>query len=126
MCIIAVLPVIGLLGMALGSGWAGVLFGFAIQVSRGLSVSLFYEALNRRVPGDFRATVNLLVSLAVRAVFIITGPLLGLALDRYGISATLLWLAVIFTPLMGVVLIPLFLRIRREPADRESAATATA
>ena len=126
LCLIAVLPVIGLLGMALGSGWVGVLFGFAIQVSRGLSVTLFYEALNRRVPGDFRATVNSLVSLAVRAVFIITGPLLGLALDRYGISSTLLGLAVIFTPLMSVVLIPLFLRIRREPADGDASATAPA
>lgn len=126
LCLIALLPVLGLLGMALGGGWIGVMFGFAIQVSRGLSMSLFYEALNRRVPGDFRATVNSLVSLAVRAVFIVTGPLLGFTLDRYGMTPTLLGLAVVFTPLMGAVLVPLVWRIRREPPEREAGATAPA
>ena len=44
----AALPIVGLLGMAWGAGWVGVLFGFAIQLSRGLSLTLFYDALNRR------------------------------------------------------------------------------
>lgn len=61
LCLIAILPLLGLVGMALGAGWLGVMFGFAIQLSRGVSMSLFYEALNRRVPGEFRATVNSLV-----------------------------------------------------------------
>jgi MFS family permease len=112
--LVGVLPLLGLLGMALGSGWIGVMFGFALQVSRGITMSLFYEALNRRVPGDFRATVNSLVSLCVRAVFIVTGPLLGYALDRLGVESTLLLLAAIFAPLIAVVLIPLVIRIRRE------------
>ena len=90
------------------------MFGFALQVSRGITMSLFYQALNRRVPGDFRATVNSLVSLCVRAVFIVTGPLLGYALDRLGVESTLLLLAAIFAPLIAVVLIPLVMRIRRE------------
>ena len=120
LCLIALLPLLGLLGMALGSGWIGVLFGFAIQVSRGLSMSLFYEALNRRVPGDFRATVNSLVSLGVRAIFIVTGPVLGFALDHYGMTATLLGLVALFAPLAALVLFPLVLRIRRERAgDKE-------
>jgi len=112
--IVGALPLFGLLGMALGAGWIGVMFGFALQVSRGLSMSIFYEALNRRVPGHFRATVNSMVSLAVRAVFIGTGPLLGYALDSVGVTSTLLLLAAIFAPLIAVVLIPLLLRIRRE------------
>ena len=45
-------------------------------------MSLFYEALNKRVPGEFRASVNSLVA--------------------------------IFAPLMGLVLVPLVVRIRRE------------
>lgn len=114
---IAVLPLLGLVGMAFGAGWWGVMFGFAIQISRGLSMSLFYEALNRRVPGEFRATVNSLVSLGVRSIFIVTGPLLGLALDTQGMSTTLLALIVIFTPLMGLVLVPLVLRIHREKVE---------
>ena len=120
LCLIGALPLLGLLGMALGSGWIGVLFGFAVQLSRGLSMSLFYEALNRRVPGDFRATVNSLVSLGVRAVFIATGPLLGYALDSIGVNSTLFLLVAIFTPLIAVVLIPLVIRIRREEVTDDS------
>jgi MFS family permease len=123
LCLIALLPVVGLLGMALGAGWLGVMFGFAIQLSRGLSMSLFHEALNRRIPGDFRATVNSLVSLGVRAMFIVTGPVLGYALDSLGVTSTLLILAAVFTPLMALVLVPLVVRIRWErQLEREPAA----
>jgi MFS family permease len=117
--VIGALPLLGLLGMAFGAGWIGVMFGFALQVSRGLSMSLFYEALNRRVPGNFRATVNSLVSLAVRAIFIGSGPLLGHALDRLGVTSTLLLLAAVFTPLIALVLIPLLVRIRREESSED-------
>lgn len=112
--LIGLLPLAGLLGMAFGAGWVGVLFGFAVQVARGLSMSIFYEALNSRVPGDFRATVNSLVSLVVRAAFIGTGPLLGLALDRLGVDQTLLLLVAVFAPVIALVLVPLLVRIRRE------------
>ena len=114
LCLLGVLPIAGLLGMAFGAGWAGVLCGFALQLTRGLSMSLFYEALNRRVPGDFRATVNSLVSLGVRAVFIVTGPLLGYALDAFGVTSTVLLMVAIFAPLLVLVLVPLVSRIRRE------------
>ncbi len=116
---IACLPIMGLLGMAWGTGWYGVLFGFAIQITRGVSLSLFYEALNRRVPGDFRATVNSLVSLGTRGIFIVTGPLLGYALDHRGISNTLVGMAVVFGPLLILVLLPLLSRIKREVAEEE-------
>lgn len=121
--LIAILPLCGLLGMALGSGWWGVMFGLAIQVSRGLSMSLFYEALNRRVPGEFRATVNSLVSLGVRSVFIVTGPLLGMSLDQHGMETTLFGLLAIFAPLMGLVLVPLVVRIGREQHQQASQQT---
>ncbi len=115
--LIAILPLLGLLGMAFGNGWIGVLFGLAIQVSRGISMSLFYGALNRRVAGEFRATVNSLVSLGVRGVFIVSGPVLGYALDTLGMTNTLIGLVVIFTPLMCLVLVPLINWIRREPEE---------
>jgi len=124
--LITALPIIGLLGMAFGSGWIGVLFGFSIQITRGISLSLFYEALNRRVPGNFRATVNSLVSLGMRAVFIATGPLLGFMLDHYGMTNTLLGLAVVFAPLMALVIVPLLSRIRREPDKEVEIEVATA
>ena len=85
-------------------------------------MSLFYEALNSRVPGDFRATINSLVGMGVRVVFIVTGPLLGYLLDRFGVTSTLLLLVVTFVPLIAMVLIPLAKHIRNEenaakPAD---------
>jgi len=82
--LVAALPLLGLLGMAFGKGWLGVMCGFAIQISRGLSMTLFYGALNRRVSSDFRATVNSLASLGVRGIFIVTGPVLGYLLDTQG------------------------------------------
>ncbi|MDX1734545.1 MAG: MFS transporter [Halioglobus sp.] len=119
LALVGILPLLGLAGMALGAGWAGVVCGFAVQLSRGLSMTLFYEALNRRVPGDFRATVNSLVSLAVRGIFIVTGPLLGIALDRYGVNSTLLILLLVFAPLVILVLVPLVVRIRREERSEQ-------
>ena len=116
----ALLPVLGLLGMAFNAGWLGVMFGFAIQVSRGLSLTLFYDALNRRVPGEFRATVNSLVSLGVRGVFIVTGPVLGFVLDSQGMSLTLLLLALLFAPLFLLVIAGLGNRIRREGEAHEA------
>ena len=87
-------------------------------------MSLFYEALNSRVPGDFRATVNSLVSLGVRAIFIVTGPVLGYALDSLGMQTTLLVLLLVFTPLMCLVLVPLLIRIQRERVRTEPGAAA--
>ena len=77
-------------------------------------MSLFYEGLNKRVPGDFRATINSLVSMGVRMVFIVTGPMLGFALDHYGMDSTLLILIAVFTPIIAVSLVPLVVRIGRE------------
>ncbi|MBE9540462.1 MAG: MFS transporter [Proteobacteria bacterium] len=114
--LVAALPLLGLLGMAFGKGWLGVMFGFAIQASRGISMTLFYGALNARVSGDFRATVNSLASLGVRGIFIVTGPVLGYFLDTQGMTSTLIGLVVIFTPLMCLVLVPLIIQIKREPA----------
>jgi hypothetical protein len=116
----ASLPIIGLLGMAFIGGWAGVMCGLVIQVSRGLSLTLFYDALNRRVPGDFRATVNSLVSLGVRGVFIITGPGLGYLLDSRGMHVTLVILACVFAPLFMLVIAGLGTRIRREGVADEA------
>ncbi|MCX2981578.1 MFS transporter [Halieaceae bacterium IMCC14734] len=113
----AILPLFGLLGMALSGGWYGVLFGFAIQASRGLSLTLFYEALNSRVPGEFRATVNSLVSLLVRSVFIVSGPLLGFLLDSWGMRSTLLLLVCVFAPLFLLLVVNLGRRIHREKSS---------
>lgn len=110
----ALLPALGFLGMGLGSGITGVLFGLAFPLCRGISLVMFYDALNKRVDADFRATINSLVSLGMRAVFIFTGPLLGYLADARGINASLLALAALFVPAVALVLIPLARHIKRE------------
>jgi hypothetical protein len=49
----------------------------------------------------------------------VTGPLIGISLDSYGVNSTLLLLVVIFTPLIALVLVPLVARIRREERSEQ-------
>jgi len=112
----ATLPIIGLFGMGLFSGWLGIAFALGLIVSRGLSTVVFYDALNSRVNGDFRATVNSLVSLGTRGLFIVTGPLLGYSADSVGVHNTLLILAAVLLPVVMAVLYFLSTHIRQEVA----------
>lgn len=112
----AVLPIIALLGMGLFSGWVGIAFTLGLIVCRGLSTVVFYDALNKRVDGDFRATVNSLVSLGTRGLFIVTGPLLGYGVDTLGVHSTLLILAAVLLPVILGVLYRLGRCIQRDAA----------
>ena len=77
---------------------------------------VFYDALNNRVEGDFRATINSLVSLGTRGLFIVTGPILGYGVDTMGVNNTLLLLAALLLPVVLTVLYFLGNHIRRESA----------
>ena len=68
---------------------------------------IFYDALNKRLDAEFRATVNSLVSLGMRSIFILAGPLLGYLVDSYGVITSLLVLAVWFLPTVVFVLLGL-------------------
>ena len=61
----------------------------------------------------------------MRGIFIVTGPILGYMLDHHGMGNTLIALAVIFAPLMLVVLGPLLVRIRRETGEESMEVAAT-
>lgn len=93
LCVIGALPVVAVFGMAWTSGWLGgwigLGLGFALFFCRGLYQVILVNALNRRIPGRFRATVNSLNSLLFRFGFIVTGPGLGFVADQYGLSAAL-------------------------------------
>lgn len=99
MILMAALPAVAFLGMAGLPGWAGVACALLFPVCRGMTTVTLFDGLNRRLDGEFRATVNSILSLAVRALFIIAGPLLGLAVDVYGVHRSLLGLAVLSLPL---------------------------
>ncbi len=110
----ALLPIIGLWGMGLFSGWIGIAFTLGLIICRGLSTVVFYDALNKRVSGDFRATINSLVSLGTRGLFIVTGPLLGYLVDSRGVNTTLIMLAVVMLPIVLTVLYNLSLHVQEE------------
>lgn len=114
MLLIAILPITGLLGMGLLGGWVGVAMGLLFPISRGLAMVVLFDGLNKRVAADFRATINSLVSLGTRGLFIITGPVLGYLVDSQGVQQTQLILAAIFIPLFGLVLLPLCKQISRQ------------
>ncbi|MEM8497324.1 MAG: MFS transporter [Pseudomonadota bacterium] len=97
----AAFTVVAFLGMAGLSGWAGVACALLFPVCRGLNSVLLYDALNNRVDSAFRATINSVLNLAIRAAFIVAGPLLGFAVDHLGMQASLLALAALSFALLG-------------------------
>ena len=109
----ALLPFAAYLIMALLGGPVGVLFGLAFPLCRGLNMVIFYDALNKRLDAEFRATVNSLVSLGMRSIFIVTGPVLGFVVDRYGVNLSLMVLAAWFLPTVAFVLFGLARQINK-------------
>ncbi len=110
----AALPFFAYLVMALIGGPIGILFGLAFPLCRGLNMVIFYDALNKRLDAEFRATVNSLVSLGMRTIFILAGPILGFLVDNYGVNVSLLVLALWFLPTIIFVLLGLAEQIEAE------------
>lgn len=98
--------------MALVGGPIGILFGLAFPLCRGLIMVIFYDALNKRLNAEFRATVNSLVSLGMRTIFIVAGPILGFLVDSYGVNISLLVLALWFLPTVIFALMGLAKQIK--------------
>ncbi|OFE11587.1 hypothetical protein PHACT_13690 [Pseudohongiella acticola] len=118
--VIGVLPVIGTFGMAWLGGWGGVALCFVLFFCRGLYQVILANALNRRIPGRFRATVNSLNSLLFRFGFILTGPFVGYLADMHGISAALNLLGIWSVLAFLVVMLPLIRAVRILEAGRLS------
>tara|TARA_R110000824_G_scaffold279180_1_gene467365 strand:+ start:491 stop:1720 length:1230 start_codon:yes stop_codon:yes gene_type:complete len=109
----AALPFVAYLVMALVGGPVGIFFGLAFPLCRGLNMVIFYDALNKRLDAEFRATVNSLVSLGMRSIFIVVGPILGYLVDNFGVNICLLVLAAWFLPTVIVVLLALARNINK-------------
>jgi hypothetical protein len=71
---VGILPIVAYFGMAVFFGWAGIIFGLLIQISRGLGDVLFMNALNERMTSAFRATVISLAQLGTRGSLALLGP----------------------------------------------------
>lgn len=109
---IGVLPIVGHFGMAWFQGWVGIVIGLLLFVCRGLNQVILVNALNRRVPSEFRATANSFTSFLFRLSFIITGPLVGYLAETRGLQTTLLALGLSSIVLLVVVMLPLMQSVK--------------
>ena len=71
----------------------GILAALAFGAARGLNYVVLTDAMNARIPAEFRATANSVAGLVFRGGFILAGPLVGLAYDVLGMTWTLCILA---------------------------------
>lgn len=110
--VMGLLPVVGYTGMAWLPGWAGIAIGLVIFVGRGLNQVILVNALNRRVPSEFRATANSFTSFLFRLAFITTGPVVGYLAETRGLELTLSLLAVSFAVVFFTVMLPLIQLVR--------------
>ena len=110
--LIGVLPILGHFGMAWLQGWGGIAISLLLFVSRGLNQVILVNALNRRVPSEFRATANSFTSFLFRLAFIITGPVIGYLAETRGLEDTLILLGLASILLFLVVMLPLLQSVK--------------
>lgn len=113
LALMGILPVIGYFGMAGVGGVIGIALSFAFFLSRGLNQVILSDALNKRTPSQFRATANSMVSFMFRGIYIITGPLVGLMIDAWGMNATLGVLGLVVIGMIVFCLVPLIIQVGR-------------
>ncbi len=111
--LLAMLPIAGYLTLNAGGVAVGVAGAALFYVARGVGVVVLREALNERIPSEFRATANSLASFAFRGAFAITGPIVGFVFDWWGMTTTLLMLAGLSLLIFAGTLLPLILALHR-------------
>lgn len=113
LAVIGALPVISQFGMAWFPGWAGIAIAFLLFIGRGLNQVILVNALNRRVPSEFRATANSFTSFLFRLSFIVSGPLLGYLAEAYGLTTALNALGICYIAIFAMVMLPLMQSVYR-------------
>ena len=113
--LMGLLPIVGHFGMAWAQGWSGILIGLLLFACCGLNQVILVNAMNRRIPSEFRATANSFTSFLFRFTFILTGPIVGYLAEARGLEIALnvlgLWSILIF----ALVMIPLIQSIKALP-----------
>lgn len=108
---LALAPCIGYFMMAMGVGWLGVCASILFYVARGVTMVLFQDAFNWKIPSHFRATANSINSFLFRLTSSLLTPLLGIICERWGLSIGLSILGGVFLLLFWILLRPLQTRI---------------
>jgi MFS family permease len=114
---IGLAPALGYLGLDAFGVVGGYFASLMFWISRGIGLVILRDALNRRIPSEFRATANSLASFGFRAAFVITGPFIGYSFDLWGMSFTLGLLAVATLVIFAGLIVPLVLAARAQQAD---------
>ena len=110
--VIGVTALAGITVLAIGQlvwalAGAGLLFA-----ARGVFAVLFMDALNWRIDGDYRATINSLIGFGLRLGFVIAAPIFGLVFDVMGLWATVLSLLLLAVLVFAGLLLPLARQLR--------------
>ena len=112
LAVMGMAPVLGYLGLDRLGIAGGLLAASTFFIARGLGTVILTDALNSRVPSEFRATANSLASFGFRGLFVVTGPLVGLHFDLWGMTATLLMLAALSLAIFAGLIVPLIFAVR--------------
>ena len=112
LAVMGLAPVLGYLGLDRLGIAGGLLAASMFFIARGLGTVILTDALNSRVPSEFRATANSLASFGFRGLFVVTGPLVGLHFDLWGMTATLMMLAVLSLGIFASLIVPLIIAVR--------------
>lgn len=118
-------PVVGYLGMEAWGFVGGLVASSTFFIARGFGLVILRDALNSRVPSEFRATANSVASFGFRGAFVITGPAVGYIFDLWDMRTTLLVLAVVTVVIFVTLILPLIAAVRsmesenrgQEPCD---------
>jgi hypothetical protein len=105
-------PVVGYLGLEHLGIVGGYLASATFFMSRGFGLVVLRDALNKRIPSEYRATANSLTSFGFRAAFVVTGPLVGYYFDLWGMQATLTLLAAATLTIFVALILPLMFAVR--------------
>lgn len=112
------LPIVGYIGLGTTGAIGAILFSLPFYFSRGLTAVIFSEALNWRLPSEFRATANSLNGLSMRLIFFVLGPIIGIIIDKYDTKTAALSLAALYVLLLFVLLVPMVLFLKSTPQDK--------
>jgi MFS family permease len=86
----------GLFGLGWTAGLFSFLFYYLLTAMRGLQGPFSRHFLQREGSRSNRASLLSLKALAFRLAFVVTGPFIGLAADRFGLNTTFQMITIIF------------------------------
>jgi len=114
---IGLAPAVGYAGLELFGVLGGLLVSATFFLARGFGLVILRDALNKRVPSEFRATANSIASFGFRGAFVVTGPVVGHVFDLWGMSTTLLMLVVVTLVIFVTLILPLIAAVKALPDE---------